>query len=496
LALHFSVQNAPNAPLWDNDRVLTNGTYLQGYHILPRLGVREAFLSGAAKRAAFGLGPRPTQAPSAQDSTFLGYAYTENNADRILYSTTVSTDADQQALSMGQLRKQWTENDRNYFHYSSDGPVTNTISWLSGRYALETDLTAAVPVQYHHHGDHAHELPDFQQGIKAGLDLNTELFGQLAYDTLKMVEFPIGHGSHATLNGNLIPTSESYLLCDVDHANNDIFNVPFFVGAHEVAHYWWGHRVDPANVPGGRMMTEGLADYLGITAVGRRFGDEAKARMVANWRKLYFRGRAGRGDEVPLVSVGLEENQDYLNYRKAALAFNALAGYLGEANFHTTLAAFEARFRHAEPPYATALDLVAALRSATPDSLAYLIEDYFEAITLYDNGISNANITPTADGGFAVKADFFVTKYRADAKGEKYYGDQPLVGAKNRSIPLADYVWVACYAGDTLLARQKVKASTIDNTVTFSLPQRPDRIVLDPDGWLLDANDEDGTWWF
>ncbi|MEM6772490.1 MAG: hypothetical protein AAF597_18075, partial [Bacteroidota bacterium] len=167
LALHFSVQNAPNAPLWDNDRVLTNGTYLQGYHILPRLGVREAFLSGAAKRAAFGLGARPTQAPSAQDSTYLGYAYTENNADRILYSTTVSTDADQQALSMGQLRKQWTENGRNYFHYTSDGPITNTISWLSGRYVLKTDLTAAVPVQYHHHGDHAHELPDFQQGIKA-----------------------------------------------------------------------------------------------------------------------------------------------------------------------------------------------------------------------------------------------------------------------------------------------------------------------------------------
>lgn len=496
LALHFTVRNAPNAPLWDNDRVLTNGTYLHGYHILPQLGVRETFLSGAKKRAKYGLEERVVRKLIPTDSTLLGHAFAGNNMDRIAYNTIVSTESDQQAFSMGNLQRKWTENDRNYFQYTSDGPIVNNISWLSGRYVNDVDLTAVLPVKYHTHASHQEGLADFREGVKAGLSLGSDLFGALAYDTISMVEFPISQGSHATLNGNLIPTSESYLLCDVDHENNEIFNVPFFVGAHEVAHYWWGHRVDPANVPGGRMITEGLADYLAIAAVGRTFGPAAKAGMLSKWRTLYFRGRAGRGNEVPLLTAGLEDNQDYLNYRKAALAFNGLAGYLGENHFHAALADFEAKYRFTTPPYPTSLDLVAALRAAAPDSLDYLIEDYFETITLYDNGISGASIEKTLDGKFKVTVDFFVSKYRADGKGAKSYDEQKIVARERASLPLSDYLYIECYTGSESLRRQMVKITTIDNQISFTLTRRPDRIVLDPDGLLLDSNEADGSWEF
>ncbi|MEM9258336.1 MAG: M1 family aminopeptidase, partial [Bacteroidota bacterium] len=411
LAINFQIRNATNAPLWANDRVKTNGTYLLGYHLLPRLGVRATFLTDANKRAEYDL---PEQAPSLEktfgDSARLGYENAANSMDRIQYTTTVSTSADQRALSMGTLTETWQEGDRRYFRYVAPRLMQNDISWLSGEYVTTTDLEGIIPLEFHNHPDHLAGLEHFQAGVRSSLQLNTNLFGPLSHDTIKMVEFPIHSGSHATLNGNLIPTSENYLLCDVDHQNNEVFNVPFFVGAHEVAHYWWGHRVDPANVPGGRFITEGLADYLAIKVVENTYGPDFATTMRRNWRELYFRARAGRGNEVPLIEAPLADDADYLNYRKGALAFHGLARAIGEDIFHAALARFERRFRNTEPPYATASELVDSLRAATPDSLRYLIHDYFETITLYDNRIDQATVAPTATGQWEVSLDFTVSK--------------------------------------------------------------------------------------
>ncbi|MEL7160907.1 MAG: hypothetical protein AAFN92_09115, partial [Bacteroidota bacterium] len=143
LALRFTVRNAPNAPLWANDRINTDGTYLQGYHILPQLGVRNAYLAGKKKRAEYGL---PEQAPLQKSHDFVGYANPANNMDRIHFATTVSTDADQRALSPGTLVREWTEDGRRHFRYVSNGPIANNPSWLSGEYVTTVDNEGVVPL--------------------------------------------------------------------------------------------------------------------------------------------------------------------------------------------------------------------------------------------------------------------------------------------------------------------------------------------------------------
>ncbi|MEO0733241.1 MAG: hypothetical protein AAFZ52_10430, partial [Bacteroidota bacterium] len=381
----------------------------------------------------------------------------------------VSTDADQRAFSMGTLVRKWREGDRRYFRYLSDGPTTNTVSWLSGAYATTVDNAGIIPLQFHTHSLHQEGLDQFRRGMQQSLALNTRLFGPLAHDTLKLVEFPANSGSHATLNGNLIPTSEAYLLSDVDHTDPEAFNVPFFVGAHEVVHYWWGHRVDPADVPGGKAITEGLADFLAIQTVRETHGDDFAAAMIRRWRELYFRGRAGRGNEAPLNEAPLNDDMDYLNYRKSALAFHGLAGYWGEDRLYAALADFEQRFRHAPPPYATMDDMVATLRAAAPDSLQYLVDDYFTTITLFDNAVEDATISPTEDGRFAIDLRFRMDKFRADAKGQK------------TPVPVADYLDVGFYAGAELLERKRIKVTQQGNKLRFILSERPDRVVLDPD---------------
>jgi ABC-2 type transport system permease protein len=495
LTLDVEVRNKRNGPLKANDRVKANGTYLLGFHILPGLGVRNAFLADAGKRAKHGLGDRQAAPLLPSDTTLLGYAFPANNMGRIDFETTISTSADQQAFSLGERVREWKEGNRNYFHYRSGRPVTNNIAWLAGRYQTERDTAGDLPLEFYYLPGHGQNIGHIRHGIRAGIGYCSAVFGPLEHESLKMVEFPNSYGSHATLNGNLIPYSERMLLCDVDHENNEVFNVPFFTGAHEVAHYWWGHRVDPANVAGSRFITEGMADYLAIKITEREYGPAFSREVLKLFQELYLRDRAREANEVPLVLAGLE--QKYLNYRKASLAFNALSHYLGENTFNQAAAGLEERFRFAPPPFATSYDLVAAFKEVTPDSLLYLIEDYFENITLYDNSLGDVQIDALPEGDFQARITLFASKYRSDAKGTKTFTDdkeQSLREGKRQSLPLADYLELAFYKDGRELAVKRVRTDNIRQTFTFRIPEFPDRVELDPNYLLLDANHEDGIW--
>ncbi|MFK8164983.1 MAG: M1 family aminopeptidase [Lewinella sp.] len=495
MVLEVDIRNKENGLLKTNDRVKTNGTYLLGYHILPSLGIRNAFLGNTEKRKKFGLGTRelPPQLPT--DSTLLGYAFPSNTMGGIRYETTISTSGDQRAFSMGNLVNEWTEDGRNYFHYRSDEPIVSDVSWLSGRYETQRDTAGGMPLEFHCHPTHGENIPHIRQGVRASIDYCSSIFGPLEHESLKMMEFPNSFGSHATLNGNLIPYSERMLLCDIDHENNEVFNVPFFTGAHEVAHYWWGHRVDPANVAGGSVITEGMADYLAIRITEREFGPDFSRGILKLWQELYLQDRARSTDEVPLILAG--KDQKRLNYRKASVAYNALYHYLGEATFNEAVAGFERRYRNAPPPFATSLDFVEAFRAVTPDSLQYLLHDYFETITLYDNTLESVVVTPTPDGQFQVTVDLTAIKYRSDAVGTKSFADtdgRTLTDGDLQSLPLADYLRLGFYAGEQELDLQQVRVDGMRNTFSFLLPAAPDRVVVDPEYLLLEVDRKGLVW--
>lgn len=210
---------------------------------------------------------------------------------------------------------------------------------------------------------------------------------------------------------------------------------------------------------------------------------------------MYLRDRARKADEVPLVLAGLK--QKYLNYRKSSIAFNSLSHYLGEGTFNKAVAAFEERYRFAPPPFATSYDFVAAIREVTPDSLHYLIEDYFENITLYDNSLGEVQIETLPEGGFQAQVPLLISKYRSDAKGTKTFTEdkgRSLQKGNIKSMPLTDYLELGFYVGERELAIEKVRVDDISKTIRFKLPEAPDRIEIDPNYLLLDADREDGIW--
>ncbi len=92
---------------------------------MPSIGYSEGFeLSDKDKRRKYKLPAKELTHPIT-DSSMYSQSYISNNSDMIQFETTVSTSVDQMAIAPGYLQKEWTENNRRYFHYKMDSPIFN-----------------------------------------------------------------------------------------------------------------------------------------------------------------------------------------------------------------------------------------------------------------------------------------------------------------------------------------------------------------------------------
>ena len=161
------------------------------------------------------------------------------------------------------------------------------------------------------------------------------------------------------------------------------------------------------------------------------------------------------------------------------MVFYALQDYLGEDKLNGALKRFLAANHQARPPYATAADLLAYLRPATPDSLQYLLHDMLETITLYKNELKTATYTRRPDGRFDVALTLKAEKVHADSLGNE------------TPAPLADYVEVGIFGPDQTpgdswdvhgkaLLLQKIKLTKPEETLHFVVRGQPAKAGIDP----------------
>ena len=261
---------------------------------------------------------------------------------------------------------------------------------------------------------------------KAGLDYFTANFGPYQYRQFRIVEFP-RYATFAQSFPNTVPYSEGIgFIARVRDGDPKDIDYPYYVTAHELAHQWWGHQVPGANVQGDTMLVETLAQYSALMVMKRRYGEAKMQRFLRYELDRYLIGRSTEQKrELPLARV---ENQDYIHYRKGSLVMYALADYIGEDNLNRAIRAYRDRFAFAGPPYSTTKDLLAEIRKVTPPRLAYLIDDFFETITLYDNRAVSAKARKLPDGRYEVTLDVLSRKLRADELG------------KESEVPLHEYV--------------------------------------------------------
>ncbi|WP_426752482.1 ABC transporter permease/M1 family aminopeptidase [Myxococcus sp. Y35] len=459
--------------------IVGNGTFFNNDN-LPVLGYqRHAELEDDGDRKDYDLPPRE-RLPDRDDPKAKQDHYIRQDSDFIQFQATVSTSKDQIAIAPGYLEKEWMEGERRFFRYRMDQPILNFFSVLSARYAVLRDTWRDVKLEVYHHPTHTFALDRMMRGMKDTLEYCSEQFGPYQHRQARILEFP-RYGVFAQAFPNTIPYSEAIgFIARVEDGRAADIDYPYYVTAHEIAHQWWAHQVVGARAQGATMTSETLAQYSALMVMKHRYGPKKMKRFLKFELDRYLAGRAfEQKKEVPLSRV---ENQMYIHYQKGSLVMYALQDFIGEERVNRALSRYVEKVRFQGPPYTGSTELLGFLREETPPEYAYLIEDLFETITLYDNRAISAQVRQNAQGSWDVTLKVMAKKFRANETGEQ------------TEVDFNDWIDVgALDERDQAIFLEKRRVQKGESEITFTVPVKPAQVGIDPLNVLIDRTSTDNV---
>ena len=474
LTLQFDVQLRPHGFNNAGPRssgagraILENGTYLTS-GALPVIGyqpMRE--LMSADDRRKYGLPRQVTLPPPADVDPGMASSAAST------FDATISTDLDQVAVAPGELRRSWTDGGRRYFHYASDIPIHGMDVFFSAKYAVHREQHNGVDLQIYLHPEHAKHVERYLRSARAALDYYSAQFGQYPWRFLQIVEQPGNFLGMGVDGSGLVTAGESFLLLDPQRPG---FDMIFQVAAHEMGHQWWGMQLRPAFAEGAGVISESLAWYSAMQLVKHEQGREALRRF------MYFMREPNPWPEIRTGLPLLRAMDPWANYRKGPYAFYALSEYIGEDRVN---AALRTLIENKKSSLATTLDLYRELQGVTPDSLKPLLHDLFEVNAFWTFDTKKATAVQTENGAWQVALEIDAHKTVADSAG------------KEHEAPIAEEIEIGIFAppvageilGRTLyLQRHRIQPGT--QTITLTVPEKPDRAGIDPYN-LLDWEEGD-----
>ena len=460
--------------------VENNGSFVNGRLLLPGIGYEpRGEITSDRERKKFGL-PAAERMRDRDDPAGLMENGLSTDADFITFEATIGTELDQFAIAPGYLQKEWTQDGRRYFEYKMDAPILNFFAFQSGRYAVKKDRWNDVAIEIYYQPGHEYNLDRMIAATQSGLDYFTKNFGPYQHKQFRIIEFP-RYDRFAQSFPNTIPYSEGIgFIARVREDEKDDIDYPYYVTAHELAHQWWGHQVAEANVQGGTMLVETLAQYSALMVMKHKYGEEKMQRFLQYEMDRYLLGRSTeQKKELPLSRV---ENQDYIHYRKGSVVMYALQDYIGEDNLNRAIRAFRDEHAFKGPPYPNSTQLLAHIRAVTPPQYQYVIDDMFENITLYDNRATEAKARALPDGRYEVTMKVVAKKRRADELG------------KESDVPIADWMDIGVLDADNnplFLEKKKIDREEMEFTVIVD--RKPARAGIDPYNKLIDRRPKDNA---
>ena len=177
--------------------------------------------------------------------------------------------------------------------------------------------------------------------LDAALDYYRANFSPYQFDQARIMEFP-GYDSFAQAFANTMPYSEA-IGFNANTDDPDKIDFTTYVVAHEMAHQWWAHQIIGADMQGGTMLSETLAQYSALMVMKHLYGPDKIRRFLKYELDRYLRARGAEAvEELPLERV---EDQRYIHYRKGSLVMYLLQERIGEAAVNRALAALLAQVR-------------------------------------------------------------------------------------------------------------------------------------------------------
>ncbi|RNC84244.1 MAG: hypothetical protein ED556_12370 [Winogradskyella sp.] len=460
-----------------NTTIVNNGTFFNNGSMLPTFGYNEGYeINDKNTRKKYDLPEKkrmPDLTPGVTDLHMGNYIF-QKQGDFIDVETIISTSNSQTAIAPGSLQKKWEDNGRNYFHYKTDTPSLNFYSFMSAEYEIATRNWNGIDIEIYHDKKHAVNIEMMLDAVQRSLKYFTENFGPYYHKQARIIEFP-RYSNFAQAFPGTMPYAESFgfIINLEDETENNVIDA---VIAHEMGHQWWAHQVIGAYMQGSTMLSESFSEYSSLMTLKSITENPMKMREFLKYNHdRYLRGRSGeRLKELPLYKV---ENQGYIHYGKGSVILYALQDYIGEENVNTAMKNFLEEYRYRNTPYPSTHDFLRHLEPQVPDSLKYLIKDWFKEITLYDNRLKDATYKKLDNGKYEVKLDIESYKIKSDSLGNE------------TRITMDDWVDVGFFMDseeEELYETQRLKFNKEKSSLTIELDSLPVKAAIDPRHILID----------
>lgn len=464
--------------------VVDNGSFLNNNEAMPFIGFNQQFLlTDRDERRRRELPPIPRTYPLEDESRW-STNYVRQDSDFIDFETTVSTTVDQTAIAPGYLEREWIKGDRRYFHYKMDSPILHFYAFLSADYEQRHEEWNGIDIDIYHHAPHDYNVDRMIQSIKDSIEYFGAAFSPYQHRQMRILEFP-AYANFAQSFPNTVPYSEGIgFIADIrDESKIDYV---YYVTAHEVAHQWWAHQVMGANVQGGTVLVETLAQYSALMVMEKTYGKDKLRKFLKYELDNYLTNRGNEArEELPLYKV---ENQAYIHYRKGSVVMYALQDYLGEDVVNRALKRLIDLRGFQSEPYATSLDLLRLVREEAGPGYDNLITDLFEKITIFDLKVDEVEVAERDDGRWDIRIVYAAEKFYADGLGEQT--------AASIEIPIDIGVFSTSPADDeftseSVLYMQKHDLDVDNPVITLTVDNEPSHVGIDPYNKLIDRNSDD-----
>jgi ABC-type transport system involved in multi-copper enzyme maturation permease subunit len=362
--------------------------------------------------------------------------------------------------SVGVKTEESVAEGRRTVVWRSDHPV-RFFNVVAGRWAERHGQDTVI----YYHPEHAYNIDEMSAALDAARRYYSEWFYPYPWRELKLSEFP-ALASYAQGFPTNITFSEGIGFLTRSDPKAD---AAFVVTAHEAAHQWWGNILTPGKGPGGNILSEGMAHFSTILLADQVKGLRSRIEFCKRIEESYG-NRRRKDSEQPLVKTdGSRPGDEAVMYDKGGWVFWMLLNHLGRERALKGLRAFIDEF-HANADHPVLQDFVATMRRFAADQAAYddFVHQWFFEVVVPEYRLSEAKregesvtvqVENQGTGRFSIAV--------AAVQGERFDDDgQPSPAYRE--------------------ARTKVDLGPEETkTVTIPCEFEPDRVLVDPDGLVL-----------
>ncbi|HEY8020754.1 MAG TPA: M1 family aminopeptidase, partial [Thermoanaerobaculia bacterium] len=277
----------------------------------------------------------------------------------------ITAPAEYTVNSTGALTRETRLGGRRAWLWESDYPL-RVINVAAGRWAVRRGRGTAV---YYYPG-HPYNVASILGALDGARRWYAEWFGPYPWRELRLNEFP-AIADYGQGNATNIFFSESVGFLAVPGSLPDL---AFTVTAHEAAHQWWGHVLAAGEGPGGRILTEGAANFSTLLLLDQMRGPAARIAF-ATQREAFYGEQRQPSDERPLAeTTGGRAGDETVIYDKGGWALWMLLEQMGREAFFAGARHFIAEY-HRESPGAPGHPVlqhfVAAMRPYAADPAGF-----------------------------------------------------------------------------------------------------------------------------